>query len=109
MSSWDFRPGRTAYGMALHHLQEVSHFVLLRFEVATRPGRRAHLERDSLDDLETVAADRHVLGRIVRHQPHLPDAQVAQDLAPDAVVADVRRKSELLVGRDGVVALVLQL
>ena len=67
------------------------------------------LEGNALDDLEAVAADRHVLGRVVRHQAHLADAEVAQDLAADAVVADVRREAELLVRRDGVVPLVLQL
>ena len=63
----------------------------------------------ALDDLEPVAVDRDVLGRVVRHQAHLAHAEVAQDLAADAVVADVGREAELLVGRDGVVALVLQL
>ena len=70
---------------------------------------RMDLERDALDDLEPVAADRDVLGRVVGHQAHLAHAEVAQDLAADAVVADVGREAELLVGRDGVVALVLQL
>src|SRR5687767_8585421 len=93
----------------LHHLQEMPHLVLLRFQVLARPVGRVHLERHALHDLQAVTADRDVLGRVVRHEPHLADSEVAQDLRADPVVPDVRRESQLLVGRDGVVTLVLEL
>src|SRR5213594_4182418 len=71
-----------------NHLQEVAHLVLLRFEVLARAGGRMDLERHALHDFQPVAADRHVLGRVVRHEPHPPHAQIPQDLAAHAVVAD---------------------
>ena len=64
---------------------------------------------NALHDLEPVAPDRDVLGGVVGHQPHLANAEVPEDLAPHPVVADVGRKTELLVRRDRVVPLVLEL
>src|SRR5688572_522150 len=106
-SSFDSR--RTLSAIPSHHLQEVPHLVLLRLQVLARPVRRVDLEGNALDDLEPVSSDRDVLGRVVRHQTHLADAEVAEDLRADAVVADVGRESEFLVGRDGVVSFVLEL
>ena len=67
-----------------------------------------HVERHPLDDLETVALEAAVLGRIVGHQPHRRHAEVDEDLRADAVLAGVGREAELDVGLDGVAALVLQ-
>ena len=66
------------------------------------------LQRDPLDDLETVALEAAVLRRVVRHQPHRGDAEVDEDLRADAVLARIGREAELDVGLDGVAALVLQ-
>ena len=46
---------------------------------------------------------------LLRQQPHRPDAEVAQDLGADAVVALVGLEAEPLVGLDRVEPLVLQL
>src|SRR5262249_32028480 len=93
----------------LDQLQQVPELVFLGLEILARALRGVDFERHPLDDFEAVSADRHVLGRVVRHQTHTADTEVSQDLAADAVVADVGRKSELLIGGNGVVPLVLQL
>ena len=60
------------------------------------------LERHLLGDLEAVALEADDLARVVRQEPDRVQAQVAQDLRADAVVAQVRREAERLVGLDGV-------
>ena len=69
---------------------------------------RGDVQRDPLDDLETVALEAAVLRGVVRHQPHRRDAEVDEDLRADAVLARVGREAELDVRLDGVAALVLQ-
>ncbi len=54
--------------------------------------------------LQPVALQADHLFGVVGHQAHLADAQVHQDLGPDAVVAQVRLEPQLLVGLDGVLA-----
>ncbi len=101
--------GARAERACLHQLQQVPQLVPLGLEVGgARLGGR-HLERDALDDLQAVAREADVLVRVVGHQPHAPDPQVAQDLGADAVVALVRPEAELLVRLDRVVALLLEL
>src|SRR6185503_9817629 len=55
------------------------------------------------------AGDRvHLLG-VVGEEPHPADAEVVEDLRAGPVLADVGGETELQVGLDGVVALVLEL
>ena len=70
---------------------------------------RADLQRHAFDDLEPVALETRALGRVVRHQPHLADAQVHQDLGADPEVPQVGREAEALVGLDRVEPLVVML
>src|SRR2546430_2162145 len=72
-------------------------------------SRRRDLERHALDDLQPETVEGDVLRRVVRHQPHLPDAEIAKDLTADSVVADVGGEAELLVRGDGVEPLLLEL
>ena len=66
-------------------------------------------ERQRLDDAEAVALEADELARVVRQQAHGADAEVAEDLRADAVVALVRLEAEPLVRLDGVEPLILQL
>src|SRR5262249_30845536 len=93
----------------LDQLEQVAQLVLFGFEIFARALGGMDLQRNALDDLEAVAADRHVLGGVIRHQSHPANPEIPQDLAADSVVSDVGWESELLIGRDGVVPLVLQL
>ena len=87
----------------------MSELLLLRFEILLRPvcgaissGTRSTISRPK-PSIATYFAG------IVRHQPDLADAEVAEDLGAGAVVADVGREAELRVGLDRVVALLLKL
>src|ERR1019366_1402137 len=92
-----------------HQLEDMAHLGLLRGQVIARAVRWRNLERDALDDLEAIAVDGDVLRRVVREEADLPDAEVPQDLATDAVVAHVRCEPELLVRGYRVETLLLQL
>ena len=83
--------------------------VLLGLQVAPGVLRGGNFERHRFDDRQPVALDAHELARVVGQQPHRADAEVAQDLRADAVVALVGLEAEPLVGLDRVEALVLQL
>src|SRR5690606_19362264 len=78
-------------------------------EVAGVVGAGRYLDGHALDDLQPVAAQPDALLRVVRHETELGDAEVAEDLAADAVVAVVHLEPEGLVGLDGVHPLLLQL
>src|SRR6266567_2903952 len=56
------------------HLQQMPHLVLLGLEIFAGAIGGTDLEGDPFDDLQAVAADGDVLGRIVRHQAHAPHA-----------------------------------
>src|SRR5439155_13431247 len=99
---------RVASEDVIEALQQVSHARLLGAQVADVVGVGLGLERHPLDDLEAEALEAAVLGRVVRQQTHRRDAQVDEDLGPDAVLAAVDRQAELDVGVDGVVALLLE-
>ena len=75
---------------------------------ACQPGG-CNLERQRGRHRETVAFEPHELARVVGQQPHAPHTEFAQDLGADPVVPLVRLEPELLVGLDGVIALVLEL
>src|SRR4051794_39031993 len=86
----------------LAELEQVAEPALLRAQVADVLEGRLGRQRDALDDLEAEAGEACVLGRVVRHQPHLADAEVAEDLRADAVAAGVGREAELEIRLDGV-------
>ena len=67
-----------------------------------------HLQRYALGDLQPEAPEAHDLGQVVGQKPDTREAEVLEDLGPDAVVAEVGGEAELLVGLDGVHALVLE-
>src|SRR5438105_10794749 len=89
-------------------LQQESHAVALGAQVADVLGVGHGLQRDPLDDLEPESFQAAVLARVVGHQAHRGDAQVDEDLRPDAVLAAVDRQPEAQVRVDGVVTLVLE-
>src|SRR5262245_39746079 len=90
-----------------HEVEHVPELLLLRAQVLQVLLVRLDLERDAVDDGEAVALDAGPLARVVGDEPHAAYAEVAQDLRADAVVAHVGRKAELLVGLDGVEALLV--
>mgnify|MGYP002063552401 CR=1 FL=1 len=67
------------------------------------------LHRHPVGDFQIVAFQPHDLAGIVGHQTHAAHAQIPQDLRSDAVVPQVRREAQLLVGLDRVPTRLLQL
>src|SRR5262249_15801330 len=101
---------RFARPSGLHALEFVPELLFLCFEVlADRLRSGDHFERQGFSYREAVAFEADELSRVVRQQSHLPDAEIPQDLGPDAVIALVRLEAELLVCFDGVEPLILQL
>src|SRR3989449_65665 len=89
--------------------EEVAELVPLDVEVGPILIRRRRHNGQPLDDLEPVPLETDQLHRIVRQHPDRGQPEVEQDLRADAVVPQVRLETELLVGFDGVVPLILQL
>src|SRR4051794_348297 len=89
-------------------IEQMAHPLSLRAQVALVVRIRDRLERHAFDDLEPEAFEAAALRRVVGHQAHRRDAEVDEDLRADAVLPAVGGQSELQVGVDGVVALVLQ-
>ena len=89
--------------------KQMAELLLLRAQVAMLPGSRRHLDRHALDDADAVRLETLDLLGVVGHEADLAQAQVAEDLAADAVVAPVLREGpSSSVGLDGVQALFLQ-
>src|SRR5258705_3174816 len=104
-ASFEGLPHRSrSYGREL-----VSEFVLLRFQVLPRGFRGRNFEWDGLGDRQAVALQADELPRVVRQQPHRPDAEVAENLRADAVIALVRLEAEAFVGAHGFEPLVPRL
>src|SRR5262249_35806455 len=106
------RPGSRAPEMSLarplaHQMEDVAELLLLGAEILEILLVRLDLERHALDDLQTVALDAGALAGVVRDDAHLAHAEVAQDLRADAVVAEIRREAEPLVGLDRVETLLI--
>src|SRR5262245_1952163 len=89
--------------------EEVAELVALGVEIAPVLVVREHLDRHLLDDRQAVRLDPLHLARIVREEPDGGQAEVGEDLVPEAVLARVRREAELDVRLDRVEALLLQL
>src|SRR5258708_2723730 len=63
----------------------------------------------ALLDAEPIPLEPHDLARVVRDGTDGVEPEIEQDLRADAVVAEIRRDAELLVGLDGVCSTVLKL
>ena len=88
-------------------MEVVTHAVALGLEVSVVVFRGWHLDRHVLDDFQSVGLQSHALLRVVGHEAHLVHAKVAEHLRAAAIVALVGFESEVSVGIDGVVALLL--
>src|SRR5262249_42876367 len=88
--------------------EQMAELRLLGAQVADVPGPRLGLERCPRHDVDAVALEAADLLRVVGEEPDPADAEVAQDLCPDAVVAQILAEAELEVRLDGVAALILE-
>src|SRR6266566_98775 len=102
-------PRRRVLGVARSVSEEVAELVPLDVEIGPILIRRRRHDRQPLDDLQSVAFEAYQLHRIVRQHADRRQSEVEQNLRADAVIPQVRLETELLVGRDGVVALILEL
>src|SRR5262245_42061516 len=95
-------------GGTLEPGEQMAELRLLGAQVADGPGPRLGLERCPRHDVDAVALEAADLLRVVGEEPDPADAEVAQDLCPDAVVAQILAEAELEVRLDGVAALILE-
>ena len=86
----------------------MAELLLLGPEVSDVAAPRRHLERHALDDVDAVALQPGDLARVVGQEPDALDAEIAQDLRADPVVARILLEPELQVGLDGVPPAVLE-
>src|SRR6185503_1972213 len=89
------------------HAQQMAHLVALGVEVRAVRRVRLDLDRDALDDLESVQRDAGLL-RVVREDARAAHAEVHEDLDADPVLAVIRLEAEALVRLDRVETLILQ-
>src|SRR5204862_7340126 len=102
------RHGSRRSAGALEPGEEVSELGLLGTEVLDVARVRRHLERRARHHVHAVALEPTDLLRVVGEEAHALHAQVAQDLCPDAVVAQILPEAELEVRLHRVAALVLE-
>src|ERR1700684_3439179 len=82
-------------------------FFLLGAQIPDIAGMRLDFERHPRDR-NAIAPEALNLVRIVGEQAHLADAEVADDLRADAVVAQVLLETQLQIGLDRIETGVLQ-
>ena len=85
----------------------MSHTLLLRTQIAFVIRIGSGLDRHILHDCQPIAFQSHTLSRIVGQQTNLRNTQLPQNLCTYAVVAQVGVESEVDIGIDRVVALLL--
>ena len=90
-------------------VQRVAHLVALGAQVGLVVGVGGRLDRHLLGDREPVALEADDLFRVVGEDADAGQAEVAEDLGADPVVAQVGGQAELEVGLDRVGPLLLQL
>ena len=90
-------------------VQRVAHAVALGTQVVLVVRVGDVLDRDLLAHRQAVALQAADLLRVVREDADRAQAEVDEDLRPDAVVAQVGGQAELEVGLDGVQSALLQL
>src|SRR6266403_2991565 len=106
--AWKCRGTRARSARLLEPGQEMSEFRLLGAEILDVAGVGRDLERRARHHLDAVALEPSDLLRIVGEEAHVADAEIAEDLRTDAVVAQVLPEPELEVGLHGVEPSVLQ-
>ena len=84
------------------------HAVLLRPEIELVELVGSYLDGDVLDNRKTIRLEADTLHRIVGHQAHLRDTQMAEDLGADTIVALVSLVSETNIRVDRVHAVLLE-
>mmetsp|Transcript_29559 Transcript_29559/g.71900 ORF Transcript_29559/g.71900 Transcript_29559/m.71900 type:complete len:230 (+) Transcript_29559:2080-2769(+) len=84
------------------------HFLSLGAQILFVLRVGGNLHPHAILDAETVATQATVLCRVIGHQLHVGDAQIGQYLGPDAILARIDRKAQILIGLDSVPAHVLQ-
>src|SRR5690242_9055887 len=81
---------------------------LLRAQVVDVAVARRHLEGNALGHLNAVNLKSADLARIIGKQRDLLQAEIAQDLRADTVIAEIFLETELEIGLHRVAALILQ-
>src|SRR6267142_1177855 len=66
-------------------------------------------DRNLFDNLQAVALKSNDFSRIVRQQANCFETEISEYLGSQTVFAQVRRKTQLLIGFNGIVALLLKL
>src|SRR5437899_1663149 len=89
--------------------QEVPELVALGAEVLPVRLGRGNFDRDTLGDVQPVAFEADDLLGVVGQELQVLDPQVDQDLSSDAVITQIGVESERDVGRNPVLALILEL
>ena len=79
-------------------LQHMPHFHLLGLQVEGVVGIGFDLDRHALSDLQTEFLELIDLVRVVGQDPHGLDAQFAQDLCADKILALIARKAQSQIG-----------
>src|SRR5208282_267462 len=87
--------------------EQMTEFFFFGFQVPDVSGMRRDLDRHARN-VYPVTAQAFYLVRIVGQQLDLADAEIAQDLRADSIVAQVLVEAEMQVRFDGVHPLVLQ-
>src|SRR5271156_2162947 len=87
--------------------EQMAEFFFLGFQVTDISGVRRHLDRHARN-VHPVTAQALYLVRIIGQQLHLADAEVAQNLRADPVIAQVLVEAQMQVRFDGVHPVVLQ-
>ena len=81
----------------------------LGLEISPRRLRRWNFEREPLAHRLPVPFDSDKLPRVVAEQTHRADAELAENLNAQSIVALIRLESKPLVRLDGVQSFILQL
>src|SRR5215471_13865893 len=86
----------------------MSQFFLFRPKVVDVAVPRLDFQGDALDDTQAIALEADDLRRVVGQQAQFLDAQITQDLCPDAVVPEIIFETQLEISLYGIETLVLQ-
>src|SRR5678815_1372227 len=88
--------------------EKMAKLVALGLKIVAVLVRPARDQRDPLHDLKSVSIQSHQLARVVGHDLDGGEPEVAKDLRTDAIVAEIRCKTQPLVGRHRVGPRILQ-
>jgi len=90
-------------------LKQMAQFRFFRVQIPGVVLVFLHLQRNALHHLEPVSFQSFDLAGIVGQQPHAPHAEIFQNLRANAVIPQIRRKTETQIGVHRVQSLFLQL